>query len=285
MGGDWGVVLVLTLGPGCEGSPGRATRAYQAGEVVAVHHAFPGGRHRMASALRALVSYDEVGSDGNPCLYIGEWPVRASAEPTCYLAPSIDGGMSRRLIAVRALEESAQLTVPLGATTLAWMARDIGVAVAAAGASHRVVGRDDVRDAGPLKGRGVFAHRPYAAGETIGRWPAWTLPASAVPSELTDYVYAAVEGGSGSRLLVFGHGMLYNHADVPNVKVVWNAPPADAGVAVADVDPYGGGEDQARAAGGEAEYVATMDVPAGAELVMSYGEGWWASRPALARTV
>ena len=99
--------------------------------------------------------------------------------------------------------------------------------------------------------RGVFASRPYEAGEIIESCPYIEVPVEEVAG-LIDYSY---EGSDDSTVfIVFGYGMLYNHANPGNVT-------------------YHLCEDSARFV-----FSAITAIAEGDELTHDYGEGWWSSR-------
>lgn len=102
-----------------------------------------------------------------------------------------------------------------------------------------------------LSGRGVFATRPYEAGEIIERCPYIEVPAEEVTG-LIDYSY---EGSDDSTVFIlFGYGMLYNHAIPGNVT-------------------YHLCEESACFV-----FSAVTAIAEGEELTHDYGEGWWSSR-------
>ena len=70
-----------------------------------------------------------------------------------------------------------------------------------------------------IQGRGVFAVRPFAAGELIERCEVIRVPADdldAVQStELRHYLFSC-DDGSGDVAIALGHGSIYNHSDDAN---------------------------------------------------------------------
>jgi SET domain-containing protein len=100
-------------------------------------------------------------------------------------------------------------------------------------------------------GRGVFATRRFATGETVEVCPTLRVSDADVAGRLADYVFGSGEGDD--VLLLLGFGMLYNHSAEPNVDYVQEAVDAIAFVAIRAVAP-------------------------GDELTIDYGEEWWDTR-------
>jgi hypothetical protein len=100
-------------------------------------------------------------------------------------------------------------------------------------------------------GRGVFATRPFAAGEPVEDCPTLEVPDAEVTGVLSDYVFNSVE--EGEVLLLLGFGMLYNHSAEPNLDYVQYEPRVIT-------------------------FVAARDVRAGEELTIDYGADWWDGR-------
>lgn len=77
-----------------------------------------------------------------------------------------------------------------------------------------------VRDASP-KGRGVFAQRRFAEGETIERCPVIVLPDPEwellEETTLRDYYFYWDEDAVA---IAAGCGMLYNHSETPNAQAI-----------------------------------------------------------------
>lgn len=71
----------------------------------------------------------------------------------------------------------------------------------------------------PGRGRGVFAMRRFAAGDTIEVCPVIPLTAAEARTldntALRDY-YFGWGSEAEAAAIVLGYGMLYNHADIPN---------------------------------------------------------------------
>jgi uncharacterized protein len=101
-------------------------------------------------------------------------------------------------------------------------------------------------------GRGVFATRAFAKGETVEHCPTLELPEDEVVGQLGDYVFGSNED-EHEVILLLGYGMLYNHSPDPNCEYVQEAPRVIA-------------------------FVTLRDVKAGEELMIDYGEEWWSTR-------
>ena len=99
------------------------------------------------------------------------------------------------------------------------------------------------------RGRGVFANRTFAEGETVEVCP--TVEISEGGGDLADYLFESTN--EGMFLVVLGFGMLYNHSSEPNL------------------DYYQ--ENEAALA-----FVAQRRIEKGDELTISYGDGWWSAR-------
>jgi hypothetical protein len=109
----------------------------------------------------------------------------------------------------------------------------------------------EVRE-GP-RGRGVFAARAFAADEEVEVCPSVELPrAETRGGVLADYVFDS-EGAEDAVVVVLGYGMLYNHAEDPNLEYEQD----DAGVVT---------------------FFAVRPIAAGEELTITYGDEWWTSR-------
>lgn len=231
------------------------------GDVVALHHRMPfsGTSRGLPEQLRGLL-------DDGSRLFIGECALAGARDPNCYLAPSIDDGQTRRLIAIAPIAEGELWRLPLSGTGTLYARRDIERALASAGEAHEVPGRDMVRTSSPAKGRGVFAHRAYASGERIAAWPCAIIRETDAPHDLADYLYDGVQ--PNTRLVVFGHGMLYNHDASPNIR-------AHKRVQDGDASPSWDPDTSATVS-----FFALRDIRAGEELVQDYGEEWWQSRQA-----
>lgn len=101
-------------------------------------------------------------------------------------------------------------------------------------------------------GRGVFATRALAAGETVELCPTLEVADGDVSGLLGDYVFRSGTN-EANVILVLGYGMLYNHSFEPNAEYV---------------------EDEE----GWIAFVATRPVEAGDELTIDYGAEWWDTR-------
>jgi hypothetical protein len=103
------------------------------------------------------------------------------------------------------------------------------------------------------RGRGVFARRAFEAGDEVEICPSIELPrAETRGAVLADYVFDS-ERGHSAVVLVLGYGMLYNHADDPNLEYEQDA----AGVVT---------------------FFAVREIAPGEELTITYGREWWTSR-------
>jgi SET domain-containing protein len=101
-------------------------------------------------------------------------------------------------------------------------------------------------------GRGVFAARPIAAGQTIEVCPTLEVATDDVGGLLYDYVFESSENADASVLLL-GYGMLYNHSADPNAEYVQDGEAAVAFVALRGIEP-----DE--------------------EITIDYGAEWWGTR-------
>ncbi len=101
-------------------------------------------------------------------------------------------------------------------------------------------------------GRGVFATRGFAKGDAVESCPTLELPGDEVVGRLGDYVFGSAEDES-EVLLLLGFGMLYNHSAEANVEYVQDEPRVIT-------------------------FVATRAIEPGDELMIDYGEEWWATR-------
>ena len=115
-----------------------------------------------------------------------------------------------------------------------------------------LLSREAIRVGKSPHGRGVFASRPIAEGETVEVCPTLELPEADVTGRLLDYVFDSPDDEQ-AVVMPLGFGMLYNHAADNNIEYVQ----ADEG-AIA--------------------YVALRDIAEGEELTISYGDAWWDTR-------
>ena len=121
-----------------------------------------------------------------------------------------------------------------------------------------------VRDTGTPKGRGVFAARPFGAGELVEVCPVILLrrPYEVLHKELKTIVFhwPVPEGAAATQALALGYGSLYNHANPSNLRYE-----ADSGCFVL-------------------RYIAVGDIAPDEELTINYNAGggahvsedeWW----------
>ena len=101
-------------------------------------------------------------------------------------------------------------------------------------------------------GRGVFATRAFAKGESVESCPTLELPEDTVSGRLGDYVFGSGEN-EHEVILLLGYGMLYNHSSEPNAEYVQEAPRVIMFQTLRAVEP-------------------------GEELFIDYGEEWWSTR-------
>ena len=101
-------------------------------------------------------------------------------------------------------------------------------------------------------GRGVFAARAFETGEAVEVCPTVEIDGSEAEGVLADYVFDSARRRS-RVVLVLGYGMLYNHADDPNLEYEQD----DDGVVT---------------------FFAARDIAEGEELTISYGSEWWDER-------
>jgi hypothetical protein len=99
------------------------------------------------------------------------------------------------------------------------------------------------------RGRGVFATRTFAEGETVEVCP--TVEITQGGGDLADYLFESTN--DGYFLVVLGFGMLYNHSADPNI------------------DYYQDDSDTL-------DFVALRRIERGEELTISYGDEWWEAR-------
>jgi hypothetical protein len=99
------------------------------------------------------------------------------------------------------------------------------------------------------RGRGVFASRSFAEGETVEVCP--TVEISEGGGDLADYLFESTN--EGRFLVALGFGMLYNHSPEPNLDYFQEN---DAALA----------------------FVAQRQIEKGEELTISYGDEWWSAR-------
>jgi len=100
-------------------------------------------------------------------------------------------------------------------------------------------------------GRGVFATRRFAEGESVEVCPTLQVPDSDVSGTLGDYVFGSFD--DGEVVLLLGFGMLYNHSPSPNLEYFQDDPEMIT-------------------------FVATRAIKRGEELTIDYGAEWWEQR-------
>jgi SET domain-containing protein len=107
-----------------------------------------------------------------------------------------------------------------------------------------------VLDTGTAKGRGVFARRPFAAGEVVETAPVLVLKGDfdELPELLKTYVFdwETLTGVPNAHAVALGYGSMYNHANPATMRYE-----ADARRAVM-------------------RYVAARDIAPGEELTINY---------------
>jgi len=121
-----------------------------------------------------------------------------------------------------------------------------------------------VRDTGTAKGRGVFAARPFRAGEVVEVCPVilFRKEYKVLHRELKTMVFhwPVPEGAAATQALALGYGSLYNHANPSNLRYE-----TDAAEAVM-------------------RFIAARDVAADEELTINYNadggataseDEWW----------
>ena len=104
---------------------------------------------------------------------------------------------------------------------------------------------------GPI-GRGVFATRDIAEGELIEICPTLEVPDSDIAGRLRDYILTS-NHDEAACVLMLGYGVLYNHSTEPSAEYREH---------------------------GELEiaFYALRPIPAGEEILISYGDEWWETR-------
>lgn len=79
-----------------------------------------------------------------------------------------------------------------------------------------------VKDTGTAKGRGVFAARPFAAGDVVEVCPVilFRKPYEVLHKELKTMVFhwQVPEGAASTQALALGYGSLYNHSNPSNMR-------------------------------------------------------------------
>jgi SET domain-containing protein len=79
-----------------------------------------------------------------------------------------------------------------------------------------------VKNTGTPKGRGVFAARPFRAGELVEVCPVllFRKPYEVLHKELKTFVFhwPVPEGARATQALALGYGSLYNHSNPSNLR-------------------------------------------------------------------
>ena len=101
-------------------------------------------------------------------------------------------------------------------------------------------------------GRGVYADRDIAAGETIEICPTIEIDDSDAGGILGDFVLGS-NLGPERNVFLLGYGSLYNHSWQASAEYEQNT---DDSIA----------------------FVATRDIAKGEEITINYGEDWWETR-------
>ena len=107
-------------------------------------------------------------------------------------------------------------------------------------------------DYSTLGGRGVFATKNFAKGETVEVCPFVTLYNEECLGKIEDYVF---QYDDHCYAMVLGYGMIYNHSSRPNIY-----------------------HEQCKKYSDSYEFFAKRDIKKGEELCHNYGKEWWASR-------
>ena len=110
-----------------------------------------------------------------------------------------------------------------------------------------------VRESPTVGGRGVFALRDFDAREYVEVCPVINVLKDGIKDGgiIRDYVFSSDMSEEYSSV-VLGYGMLYNHSDDPNLSWFWH--------------------------GGSMAFWSLRKIPAGSELFINYGKGWWEGR-------
>ncbi len=79
-----------------------------------------------------------------------------------------------------------------------------------------------IKDTGTIRGRGVFAKRPFAVGEIVEVAPVLVMKADFddLPELLKTYVFnwTALTRVPGRQAVAFGYGSMYNHDNPANLR-------------------------------------------------------------------
>lgn len=105
-----------------------------------------------------------------------------------------------------------------------------------------------------ISGRGIVAHNNFQVGDMIEKCPAIIDDKENIKGRLADYFFATSEKGKVA-VVVGGHCAIINHSDDPNCSY--------------------------NVVGDSVVVTAIKPIKIGNELTISYGDGYWKSRPAL----
>jgi len=96
----------------------------------------------------------------------------------------------------------------------------------------------------PGRGRGVFAARAFAAGETIEICPVIAMPPEEAAlldrTVLYNYYFGWPPNGEGAAIAL-GYGLLYNHSPTPNAK--YEKSPEESLIRFTSLCPIAAGEE------------------------------------------
>jgi len=251
-----------------------ATKSYEIGDVIDIHHAFchtppdddnEDDKSDQQSYLKRLSGVFRSFPCDDTNFHLGAFMLEPSPEPNCYLAPSTDGGQTRRVIAISPVEIGQSYSVPFS-FEFENQRKKIETAIEISSSKERkqddtTNNNDYVQDLGDGRGRGVYAGRDIEVGELVAEWRYQMVSVEDVPLGMKDYMYESRKVGKYG--LVYGHGMLYNHGSIESYNLSWE-PPADYDAILTGT--------------GTMPYHAVRPIRKGEELLVSYGEKYWKSR-------